>query len=109
MPDRRSRAKRWHLTLLIRTLTFLRQQLLRMLGALAPTQFACATIERWYLAERNARQDRVAWLRRKIRKDAGRRRSGASLESSARRLLSSRVHRSWCRGYGPEILHGGAS
>ena len=40
-----------------------------------PTKFAFATVERWYLAARNARQDPVAALRRKIRKDAGRQRA----------------------------------
>ena len=40
-----------------------------------PTRFAYATIERWYLAARNAGQDPVAALRRKMRKDAGRQRT----------------------------------
>ncbi len=40
-----------------------------------PTQFAYATIERWYLAARNAGHNPVAALRRKIRCDAGRQRS----------------------------------
>ena len=37
-----------------------------------PAQFAVATIERWFLAARNARHDPVRALRRKRRKDAGR-------------------------------------
>ena len=59
-----------------------------------PTQFACATIERWYLAVRNARQDPVAVLRRKIRKDAGRQRSvGVELRRAVQAQYE--AHPSW--------------
>lgn len=36
-----------------------------------PVQFGFSTVERWYYLARNERQDPVAALRRKVRKDAG--------------------------------------
>ena len=59
-----------------------------------PVQFAYATIERWYLAARNAGRDPVAALRRKIRSDAGRQRSmGVELRRAVRAQY--RAHPGW--------------
>ena len=59
-----------------------------------PTQFAFATIERWYLAARNAGQDPVVALRRKIRSDAGRQRSmGVELRRAVQAQYE--AHPSW--------------
>ena len=59
-----------------------------------PIQFAYATIERWYLAARNAGRDPVAALRRKIRSDAGRQRSmGVELRRAVRAQY--RAHPGW--------------
>ena len=60
-----------------------------------PTQFAVATIGRWYLTARNALQDPVAALRRKIREDAGRQRSiGVELRRAVQAQYE--AHPSWC-------------
>ena len=59
-----------------------------------PVQFAVSTIERWYLAARNARHDPVRALRRKRRKDAGRQDSlNAALRQAV--LAQYREHPGW--------------
>ncbi len=59
-----------------------------------PAQFASSTIERWFIEARKARQDPVAALRRKVRKDAGQQ---GSLRDSARQALLAQhaAHPSW--------------
>ena len=59
-----------------------------------PVQFAVSTIERWFLAARNARHDPVRALRRKRRTDAGRQ---DSLNAAARRVLVAQyqAHPGW--------------
>jgi transposase InsO family protein len=61
-------------------------------GALV--RFGRSTIERWYYAARNERQDPVARLRTRVRKDAGRQ---PSLGAKVRALLHAqyKAHRSW--------------
>jgi len=59
-----------------------------------PVQFAVSTIERWFLAARNAGDDPVRALRRKRRKDAGRQ---DSLNAALRQALLAqyREHPGW--------------
>lgn len=57
-------------------------------------RFGLSTIERWYYAAKNERQDPVAVLRRRVRKDAGRAaRLGAALAQALR--AQHRAHPSW--------------
>ncbi len=57
-------------------------------------RFGVSTIERWYYAARNERQDPVARLRRRIRKDAGQQPSlGEKLRETLRAQYA--AHRSW--------------
>lgn len=61
----------------------------------AQVVFAFSTIERWlYLARRAARADTVGALRRRVRKDAGRRRAMSSALIAAL-AVQHREHRSW--------------
>lgn len=59
-----------------------------------PVTFAVSTIERWYYAARNARQDPVGVLKRQIRKDAGGR---PSVKTGLREILHAqyKAHKSW--------------
>ena len=57
-------------------------------------RFSVSTLERWYYAARNERQDPVAVLRRRVRKDAGRQPSlGERLRAALRAQYE--AHRSW--------------
>jgi len=59
-----------------------------------PAKFGLSTIERWYYAARNERQDPVAVLRRRVRKDAGR---AVGLSAALAQALRAqhRVHPAW--------------
>lgn len=59
-----------------------------------PARFGLSTIERWYYAAKNERQDPVGVLRRRVRKDAGRAaRVSAALGQALR--VQHRDHPSW--------------
>ena len=79
----------------------LRTELMRLAGQRwrhpitgEPVQFAVSTIERWLYAARGERQDPVAVLRRRVRKDAGQQ---PSLGLALRQALQAqyRDHSSW--------------
>lgn len=59
-----------------------------------PTRFGLSTIERWYYAARNERQDPVGVLRRRVRKDAG---HAACISTNLAQALRAqhRAHPAW--------------
>jgi len=59
-----------------------------------PVHFASSTIERWYYAAREAKDDPVGILRRALRKDSG---QHPSLDKDLRRIIDAqyRAHKQW--------------